>query len=113
MADEVTLNRLSDNQLKFIIKDINGNIIDPKYNWFTIHIKCGNKSFKAINDPSGEETQYCHITDDNLFIDIPSKKLDKGVIEYMIETRNVDNNFSDGFKNIFPLNYNKTKINIV
>lgn len=113
MNDEVTLNRLSDNQLKFIIKDLNGSIIDPKYKWITIYIKCGDKIFKVINDPSGEETKYCHIENDYLIIDIPSKKLNKGFIEYMIETRNDDINFPDGFKNIFSLNYVKTKIQII
>ena len=113
MNNEVTLNRLSDNKIKLIITDNNNNIINPNYKWFKIYIKCGGKIFKAISDPFNKEYINCNICDDSLILNIPSKKLGIGIIEYMIESRNNDNSFSDNFKNIFLLKYNHTNINVI
>lgn len=109
----IKFNYLSDIQLEFTITSENNVTINPKNKWLKIFIKCGNRIFKAINDPGGYETKYCHVEDDKLVVDIPSKKLGKGFIEYMIETRNNDNNFDDNFKNILSLGYIKTNIEIV
>ena len=112
-VQKIKLNKLSDIQLEFTITSGNNVVINPNNKWITIYIRCGTKSLKVVNDPGGKETRYCHVEGDKLIVDIPGKKLDVGTIEYMIETRNNDENFNDKFKNIFSLNYSKTNIQLV
>lgn len=109
----VKLNRLSDNHIELNITTKDGLVINPKYKWLRIYLKTGSKILKVVNDPSGIETKYSHIEGDKLIIDIPSKKLNEGIIEYMIETRNNDENFNDKFQNIFSLDYVQTNIELV
>lgn len=108
------LSYLSDNQLRFVIKTNDGDIIDPRTTWCRVHIQCGDSKFVATNDPFGDETKRCHIDESGaLVVDIPSKKLSKGTVEYMVEVREDNQYFEDGYKNTFPLSYTKTEIEIV
>ena len=108
------LSYYSDNQLRFVIKTDNNEVVDPKKTWIRIHLQSGGSIFIATNDPLGVETKRCHVDDDGfLVVDIPSKKLQKGTIEYMIEVREESSYFPDGYKNTFPLSYTQTDIEIV
>lgn len=108
------LSYLSDNQLRFVIKTDDGDIIDPRTTWCRVHLKSGGSNFVATNDPFGDGTKRCHIDESGvLVIDIPSKKLEKGVVEYMVEVREDSPYFDDGYKNTFPLSYTQTDIEIV
>ena len=82
------LSYYSDNQLRFFIKTNDGDVIDPKTTWCRVHLRSGGSNFVATNDPFGDETKRCHIDESGvLVIDIPSKKLQIGTIEYMVEVR--------------------------
>lgn len=113
MGETVKINRLSDNTIKFTIKTINGDLVNPNAIWIKVYLKSGGKVFKAINDPIGDETSNSHIVDNYLYIDIPGKKLNPGILEYMIETREYDENFDDNYKNTLSLNYKQTNIEVI
>jgi hypothetical protein len=107
------LSYMSDNQLRMTIRTADGDIVSPADTWFKIYLQCGGKIFTAVNDPNGDEGQFCHVENDVLVIDIPGRKLGIGVIEYMIEVRENSTFFADGYKNTFPLSYTQTNIELV
>lgn len=107
------LSYYSDKQLKFVVRTVDGDLVDPNTTWLKIHLRCGGSTFYAVNDPFGDETKRCHIEDGVLVVDVASKKLQRGTVEYMIEVREDCQYFKDGYKNIFPLDYTLTEIEIV
>lgn len=117
MSTLTQINRLSDNKIKIIIKAKNQNddviTINPKYKWFKLYIRSGGKTFIVINDPDND-SKNCYIdSNDNLIVTIPSKKLNIGFIEYMIEFRISDTNFSDMYQNVYQIGYKQTNIQVI
>jgi hypothetical protein len=113
MEDITQLSYLSDNQLRMVVHSLEGERIDLSATWLRIHLQCGGKSFTAVHDPLGNDSKYCHVDGLALVVDIPSKRLGVGIIEYMIEVREDSQYFADGYKNTFPLEYSQTNIEIV
>ena len=114
MDAEITqISYLSDNQIRMVVRSQEGERIDLSAIWLRIHLQCGGKSFTAVHDPLGDESKYCHVDGIALVVDIPSRRLGLGIVEYMIEVREDSQYFADGYKNTFPLEYSQTNIEIV
>lgn len=104
---------LSDNSFKMVVRTLEGERIDLSTTWLKVYIKAGGKTFTAVHDPLRYDTKNCHIEDIYLVVDVPSKRLGIGAVEYMIETREESQYFPDGYKNTFSLKYEPTDIEIV
>lgn len=111
--ETIKISHRSDNQLKMTLKDIDGVLVSPAENWLKVYLQSGEKTFIATNDPKGEGTKYCHIEGEKLVLDIPSRRLGIGMIEYMIEVREDSQYFADGYKNTFSLEYTSINIEVV
>lgn len=109
----VKLSYLSDNQIRFTLRAEDGNLIKPDNLWVKVYLRSGDRTFTAVNDPFGADTKNCHIDGDTLVVDVPSRKLYIGKLEYMIEVRVDSSYFSDGYKNIFSGTYQTLNIELV
>ena len=103
------LNCLSDTQLVMWPVTEDGVPIDPNTIWMRVFLRAGGKIFYCINDPQGEESKRCHIDGASLIIDIPAKHLRPGTLEYMIEVREKNEFFCDGYKNTFSPKFKPTE----
>lgn len=107
------LNHLSDNQLRITPRDLDGTPVSPATNWMKVYLRSGDRTFIATNDPQGADTKFCHVEGDKLVVDIPGKRLNVGIVEYMIEVREDSPYFADGYKNTFSLKYSPTDIEMI
>ena len=103
------LNCLSDTQLVMWPVTEDGVPIDPNTIWMRVFLRAGGKTFYCINDPEGVHNKHCHVDGDVLIVDIPGRSLRPGILEYMIEVREKNDFFCDGYKNTFSPNFKPTE----
>ena len=108
----IKINRMSDTSIRMSIYTTDGVRVNPSLRWFKVHLTAGGRRFVAICNPDGEN-QGCHIDNDVLIIDVPSRHLGVGNVEYMIQYRQKNSNFPDGYRDVFPANWSKTNIEMV
>ena len=108
----IKLNHLSDNQLRMFPITLDGLPIDPNTMWMKVYLRSAGRTFCCVNDPTGVETKHCHIDDKSLILDIPSRRLRPGVIEYMIEVRESSDCFADGYKNTYSSQFKSIEIEL-
>lgn len=107
------LNCLSDNQLRLSLFTIDGTPIESNTMWVKVYLRAGGKTFYCINDPEGVHNKHCHVDGDVLIVDIPGRSLRPGILEYMIEVREVCHFFADRYKNTFSIKYKPLEIEMV
>lgn len=108
------LNHLSDNQIVLTSLSAEGSEVqmNPRTEWLKVYLRAGGRTFTAVND--GENSKNCHIDEQGkLVLDIPSRSLKQGILEYMTEIREDSQFFKDGYKNTFAKEYKPTGIEMV
>lgn len=103
----------SDTPIELEITTQQGQLVDLKEVFIKVWLKSGGRYLLATHDPQGIMTRHCHVEGNMLVVDKPGRSLERGVIECMIEVGEDSRYYKDGRRNVFPLGFNKTDIEIV